>query len=273
MLREGRPGPRTLRAPRRALLAVGSRALLAPGSRALPASQRRIRGIPIDVKTNPAERAEASLRAVALGYPEAYEDHPWGDTVFKVKGKVFVFMGAAKNGDFGISTKLPLSNAVALMLPFAEPTRYGLGKSGWVSARFGPKDEVPLDMLSSWIDESYRAVAPKKLVAALPKGGATPPGKVEQTAAKKTTGRKAVKGDEAAGKERAARKAAPTEKAPAAKKNAAPARPATTARAATNRPTTSAKKARIPAKKTTKPAAGTKIAAKKGRASGKSSPR
>lgn len=113
------------------------------------------------MKTNPAERAEASLRAVALGYPEAYEDHPWGDTVFKVKGKVFVFMGAAKNGDFGISTKLPLSNAVALMLPFAEPTRYGLGKSGWVSARFGPKDEVPLDMLSSWIDESYRAVAPK----------------------------------------------------------------------------------------------------------------
>lgn len=224
------------------------------------------------MKTNPAERAEAALRAVALGYPEAYEDHPWGDTVFKVKGKVFVFLGAAESGDFGISTKLPLSNAVALMLPFAEPTRYGLGKSGWVSARFGPKDEIPLDMLSSWIDESYRAVAPKKLVAALPKGGATPPGKVEETAAKKT-GRKAVKGDEAAGKERAARKAAPTKEATAAKENAAPARPATTARAATNRPATSAKKARIPAKKTTKPATDAKVAAKRGRASGKSSPR
>ncbi len=126
------------------------------------------------MKTNPAERAEAALRAVALGYPEAYEDHPWGDTVFKVKGKVFVFMGAMESGEFGISTKLPLSNAVALMLPFAEPTRYGLGKSGWVSARFAAKEEVPLDMLTAWIDESYRAVAPKKLVAGLPKVGSPP---------------------------------------------------------------------------------------------------
>jgi predicted DNA-binding protein (MmcQ/YjbR family) len=93
-------------------------------------------------KTSAAEKAETTLRAICLGYPEAYEDHPWGDTVFKVKGKVFVFMGRT-DGSFGISTKLPISGAVALMLPFAEPTGYGLGKSGWVSARFGPKDDVP----------------------------------------------------------------------------------------------------------------------------------
>ena len=33
----------------------------------------------------------------------------------------------------GISCKLPQSGEAALMLPFAKPTGYGLGKSGWVS--------------------------------------------------------------------------------------------------------------------------------------------
>jgi hypothetical protein len=63
--------------------------------------------------------------------------------------------------------KLPQSRAVALMLPFTEPTGYGLGKSGWVSARFPDGKPLPVPMLKAWIDESYRAQAPKKLVATL----------------------------------------------------------------------------------------------------------
>jgi hypothetical protein len=55
---------------------------------------------------------------------------------------------------------------MALMLPHAEPTPYGLGKSGWVSLKF-PDGNVPVEMLKAWIDESYRAQAPKKLVASL----------------------------------------------------------------------------------------------------------
>ena len=31
-----------------------------------------------------------------------------------------------------------------------------------------PPDDAPLDMLTEWIEESYRAVAPKSIVAALP---------------------------------------------------------------------------------------------------------
>jgi hypothetical protein len=67
-----------------------------------------------------------------------------------------------------LSAKLTASHQSALELPFAEPTRYGLGKSGWVTARFGPAEQPPIDLLRSWIDESYRAVAPKKLLAGLP---------------------------------------------------------------------------------------------------------
>jgi predicted DNA-binding protein (MmcQ/YjbR family) len=111
--------------------------------------------------------AEAVLRAYALSLPGAVEEFPWGDRVMKVNKKVFVFMGQHEDGSLGLSTKLPRSAEIALTLPFAEPTGYGLGKSGWVSARFEAKERPPVDMLKAWIEESYRAIAPKKMVAAL----------------------------------------------------------------------------------------------------------
>ena len=107
------------------------------------------------------------LRAFALGYPGAAEEFPWGERVVKVKGKVFVFLGRDDDG-LGLSVKLPQSRLMALGLPFASPTGYGLGKSGWVTVQFGPRDKPPMDLMRAWIDESYRAVAPKKLVATLP---------------------------------------------------------------------------------------------------------
>jgi predicted DNA-binding protein (MmcQ/YjbR family) len=119
--------------------------------------------------------AEAILRAFALAYPEAREEFPWGERVVKVRKKVFVFMGALDDGGFGLSVKLPGTGTFALSLPFAEPTGYGLGKSGWVTARFARGEKPPVDMLKEWIDESYRAVAPKKVAAALPPGA--PPAK------------------------------------------------------------------------------------------------
>jgi hypothetical protein len=87
------------------------------------------------------------------------------------------------------------------MQPYAEPTGYGLGKSGWVTCRFATGDELPLDLLEEWVEESYRAVAPKKLVLQLnareaglplpppakPKRGPKAKGKLTQ---KKTTKRK-----------------------------------------------------------------------------------
>jgi hypothetical protein len=52
-------------------------------------------------------------------------------------------------------------------MPFTEPTAYGLGKSGWVSATFEDSDTPPVELLKLWIEESYRAQAPKKLVKQL----------------------------------------------------------------------------------------------------------
>lgn len=111
-------------------------------------------------------RAEKALRTFGLTYPEAIEDHPWGHLAIKVRSKAFVFM-AFDGVSLSVTAKLPQSNAAALDLPFATPTGYGLGKSGWVTARFEGKIAVPVDLLKDWIDESYRTIAPKRLVATL----------------------------------------------------------------------------------------------------------
>src|SRR4051794_40517046 len=102
---------------------------------------------------------QARLQKAALAYPGAYEDHPWGDTVFKVGKKIFAFAGV-REGTLYVTAKLPVSRDMALLLPFAAPTGYNLGKSGWVSAQFKKAADAPADLLLQWIDESYRALAP-----------------------------------------------------------------------------------------------------------------
>ena len=97
----------------------------------------------------------------ALSKPEARVDHPWGEDVVKVKGKIFAFFGTSGGDEPGIGVKLPESNALALSQPGVTPTGYGLGNAGWVSVKL--TDQMSFEMLSDWIDESYRAIAPKKL--------------------------------------------------------------------------------------------------------------
>jgi predicted DNA-binding protein (MmcQ/YjbR family) len=115
---------------------------------------------------NALEKAFHMLRKVALAYPETREDHPWGESAIKVKGKTFLFMGFG-DGKLGLSLKLTDRHEFALEYPFVAPTRYGLGKSGWITATFSGRDKPPMDLLTAWIDDSYRAIAPKKLVAQL----------------------------------------------------------------------------------------------------------
>ncbi|HYD98905.1 MAG TPA: MmcQ/YjbR family DNA-binding protein [Alphaproteobacteria bacterium] len=120
-----------------------------------------------------ADAAELELRDYGLTFPEATEHFPWGDRVVKVRAKVFVFLGRP-GGGLSVSAKLPVTGQEALILPFAAPTGYGLGRSGWVTARFEAGEEVPTGLLRAWIAESYRAVAPKRLSAGLGLDGAAP---------------------------------------------------------------------------------------------------
>jgi predicted DNA-binding protein (MmcQ/YjbR family) len=107
-----------------------------------------------------AERAHA----FAMDLPEAWEDHPWGETVYKVGKKVFVFFGIDEAGpDFHLTAKLRDGHEEALTFEWVEPSGYGLGKAGWITATV--PDDAPLDLVLGWILESYLIVAPKRLAA------------------------------------------------------------------------------------------------------------
>ena len=113
------------------------------------------------------------MRNIALAYPEAREAVAPGERVILVRNRPFLLL-RGEGGQWGLSARLPQSREV-LRLPFAEPVRYRLGKSDWVAARFGPTDEAPLELLWEWIDESYRATAPKRLLADIPGPPGGPP--------------------------------------------------------------------------------------------------
>jgi predicted DNA-binding protein (MmcQ/YjbR family) len=107
----------------------------------------------------------APLEAFALDLPGAFRDTPWDDSaVAKVGKKIFVFLGSGSGPGAAISVKLPESAAHALSIDGAVPSSYGLGRHGWVTV---PITDTPPDLLQDWIEESYRAIATKKLVAEL----------------------------------------------------------------------------------------------------------
>jgi predicted DNA-binding protein (MmcQ/YjbR family) len=109
---------------------------------------------------------KAELLAFALSLPEAWEDHPWGETVAKVGKKVFVFFGdTASERARSFTVKLRESHDEASAMGWASDPGYGLGRGGWLTVD-APED-APMELLQAWILESYRAVAPKKLAALL----------------------------------------------------------------------------------------------------------
>jgi predicted DNA-binding protein (MmcQ/YjbR family) len=112
-----------------------------------------------------AKAIRDQLRAQALSHPGAWADEPWpGDHVVKVGKKIFVFLGG-EGGDVGLGVKLPRSLLFARAQKYVTKMGYGMDKSGWVAARFTKEDRIPVDLLRSWIDESYETVA----ASALPK--------------------------------------------------------------------------------------------------------
>lgn len=141
------------------------------------------------VKTT-VKKAQDALVGWALGMPGAWKDTPWGETVAKVGKKVFVFFGHPDyaEGNLVFSVKIPATRGEAMSLGFAEPTGYGLGRSGWISFKIPPAKIPDLDLLKAWIEESYRNVAPatlvRKLDASSGEAGARTPGKRTRAASR-----------------------------------------------------------------------------------------
>jgi predicted DNA-binding protein (MmcQ/YjbR family) len=123
-------------------------------------------------KKHPHDDDLRSLRKTGLAFPGAHTKSPWpGHLDLAVNDKTFAYL-SLEGEPLQVSCKLPQSAAMALTMPFCSPTGYGLGKSGWVTATFDARAKPPLELLRAWIDESYRAIAPKKQLKQL--GAATP---------------------------------------------------------------------------------------------------
>jgi len=102
------------------------------------------------------------MLAYGQRFPEVTVGHPWGETTLQVRGKNFLFL-RHEGDELSFSVKLPRSAVAALALPFVEPTAYGLGRHGWVTCRLTSVAAGMEDQCLEWLDESYAAVAPKKL--------------------------------------------------------------------------------------------------------------
>ena len=128
--------------------------------------------------TDNALKKRAKVREFALGLPGAVEEFPWGETVAKVNKKVFVFLGVDDGSHPpGMTVKLTdeAAHAHALTAPGAEPAGYGLGKAGWVHLPLAEQGAPAAELLCDWVEESYRAIAPKRLIAELDEQGRSHP--------------------------------------------------------------------------------------------------
>jgi predicted DNA-binding protein (MmcQ/YjbR family) len=99
------------------------------------------------------------IKTHCLEKPGAFEDHPWGETVFKVgpKGKIFCFCGIDTPT---ITVKSTIEKQAALIQhPNIEVAAY-VGRYGWV--RIHVEDVETLELALDLIDESYAAIAPKR---------------------------------------------------------------------------------------------------------------
>ena len=125
-----------------------------------------------------ALKKRAKVREFALGLPGATEEFPWGETVAKVNKKVFVFLGV-DDGSYPLAMTVKLTDdavhAHALTAPGAEPAGYGLGKAGWVRIPLAEQGAPAAELLCDWVEESYRVIAPKRLIAELDEQGRSRP--------------------------------------------------------------------------------------------------
>ncbi|MGE3175580.1 MAG: MmcQ/YjbR family DNA-binding protein [Planctomycetota bacterium] len=120
-------------------------------------------------KPSAGDRLVRHLREHGLArFPGAHLKSPWpGHLDLAVKDKTFAYLNL--EGDpFHISVKLPQSNGIALSMPGVVPAAYGLGKSGWVTLSVEHGEALPpVELMELWLDESYRAQAPKTLLRQL----------------------------------------------------------------------------------------------------------
>jgi predicted DNA-binding protein (MmcQ/YjbR family) len=111
------------------------------------------------------------VRAICLALPEAVEKPSHGEpTWFAGKGKVFAMLDDHHHGALHLSVWVPAGLGAQEALVASDPKRYFrpayVGSSGWVGIVL---DDRPDWAVVAWlVEQGYRLVAQKRLVAQLP---------------------------------------------------------------------------------------------------------
>ena len=116
----------------------------------------------------------ARVRAVCLALPEAEEKEAWGMPTFRVRGKLFAHFADDHHDDGRTALWLKAAPGAQELLVEAAPERFFVpayvGPRGWVGARLD--GEVDWEEVAELVEEAWRLIAPKRVVAAFEEAGA-----------------------------------------------------------------------------------------------------
>jgi predicted DNA-binding protein (MmcQ/YjbR family) len=110
------------------------------------------------------EAIEQRIRELALSFPEAYEDRPWGDfPVFKVGDNKVFGWAVVEDDAVRVTVKLTADEReIAHLLPFVRTAKY-VGRYGWITAAVN--DDESLEAACEWLRESFWLKCPAELKA------------------------------------------------------------------------------------------------------------
>jgi hypothetical protein len=107
-----------------------------------------------------------AFRRLALSLPEAHEKETWGEATFRVRDKIFATLGP-DGVDAGLKASLEAQAALVNSAPEVFSIAHYTGRYGWIGVKLARVDD---DELRELVIESWRLIAPKKLVAAFDAG-------------------------------------------------------------------------------------------------------
>ncbi len=106
------------------------------------------------------------LRAICLALPATEEVEAWGHPTFRVRGKIFAtFGGEADQAQMSVKSTHEMQAALVSSDPRFSVSHY-VGKHGWVTLSMAGR--VDWSEIEALVRESYRLIAPARLVASLP---------------------------------------------------------------------------------------------------------
>ena len=130
-----------------------------------------------------------SLEKIAKSYPQVVAGTSCNKTSYKAGGKSFLFVGE-KADTYNVLLKLKDCLPEAEALAKKKPDQYFPGSSGWVKVEMPLGKSPPKGTWQRWIDESFRLIVPKKIVAEM-STGAVATSATKKKAKKKPVAKKA----------------------------------------------------------------------------------